>query len=114
VTKPLKPNDRQPFAPDHDWQYDEDRREVVEELLGRHGLLLQLTESDAEHGRSLTLHFADGSRVSVIFDQGFGPWRAPRFARFDFGDNAMDQAEKLANMQGWIEARGATYLMVTH
>jgi hypothetical protein len=113
VTNALKPNTRQPFAPDHDWQYEEDRREVLEELLGRHGLLLNLTEADAQHGRSLVLQFADGSRVAVIFDQGFGPWRAPRFARFDFGENAMNQAEQLAKMQGWVEARGHTYLVVT-
>jgi len=113
VTNALKPNTRQPFAPDHDWQYEEDRREVLEELLGRHGLLLNLTEADAQHGRSLVLQFADGPRVAVIFDQGFGPWRAPRFARFDFGENAMNQAEQLAKMQGWVEARGHTYLVVT-
>lgn len=113
VTQALKPNTRQPFAPDHDWQYAEDRVEVLEELLGRHGLLLNLEEGDAQHGRSLILAFDDGSQVAVIFDQGFGPWRAPRFARFDFGANAMEQAEQLAKMQGWVEARGHTYLVVT-
>jgi hypothetical protein len=113
VTNRLKPNPRQPFAPDHDWQYEEDRREVLEEVLGRHGLMLDLVETSADHGRFLALHFADGKVVRVIFDQGFGPWQAPRSSRFDFGDDAMAQSEKLARLTGWVEARGMTYLVVT-
>ena len=113
VTNRLKPNTRQPFAPDHDWQYEEDRREVLEEVLGRHGLMLDLVETSADHGRFLALYFADGKIVRVIFDQGFGPWQAPRSSRFDFGENAMAQSEKLAQLTGWVEARGMTYLVVT-
>lgn len=113
ATNPFRANDRQPFAPDHDWAWDEDRRDVLEELLDTRGFAVDLDEGGAPHGRMISLAFADGTTVRIILDQGFGPWRTPRSARFDFGATADRQATKLAIYSAMIEARGASYVVVT-
>jgi DEAD/DEAH box helicase domain-containing protein len=113
TTNRFKPNDRQPFAPDHDWQWDEDRRDVLNLLSQQRGLDLDLAEAGAGHGRVMTLHFADGAVVKLVLDQGFGPWRTPRYARFDFGQDAAEQARKLGSYSALVEARGPTYVVIT-
>ena len=112
TTNPLKANERQPFAPDHDWQWAEDRRDVLLSLLEARGFLPQLVEHGAAHGRVMKLDFADGNQVRVVFDQGFGPWQTPRFARFEFGDDVARQTEKIASYSALIEARGPSYVVV--
>lgn len=113
VTNPLKPNERQPFAPDHDWQWSEDRKNVLVQLLEGRGFSTNLIEHGAGHGRVLTLQFSNGEQVRVILDQGFGPWRTPRFARFDFGQDNSRQATKLDELNAMIDSRGPSYVVVT-
>lgn len=113
VTNRFRPNERQPFAPDHDWQWEEDRAAVTHALLDARGFAVTLDEGGAQHGRAMTLTFAGGAVVRVVLDQGFGPWRTPRFARFDFGDPADRQAVKLGAYNALIEAQGASYVVVT-
>lgn len=113
VTNPLRENERQPFAPDHDWQHGEDRDDVLIGLLDQAGFLANLTDSGALHGRVLSLHFAQGKPVRVVLDQGFGPWRAPKGARFDFGVDAGRQSMQLSRFNAMIAARGPGYLVVT-
>lgn len=48
----------------------------------------------------------------MILDQGFGPWRAPARARFEFGNDATTQLRKLLDFNALIDARGAGYLIV--
>ena len=112
VTNRLRPNERQPFAPDHDWQWEEDRAAVLTGLLHARGLASELVEHGAEHGRVLTLRFVSGT-VQVVLDQGFGPWRTPRFARWDhFGDDPERQVFKIALYSALIAARGPSYAVV--
>jgi DEAD/DEAH box helicase domain-containing protein len=113
TTNPLRENERQPFAPDHDWQYGEDRDDVLIGLLEEAGFAVTLDSREAAHGRTMTLHFASGKAVRVVFDQGFGPWRAPRIARFDFGVAAPQQLTKLMQFNALITAKGAGYMVVT-
>lgn len=113
VTNPLRENERQPFAPDHDWQYGEDRDDILIGLLEQAGFEPTLTDRDAAHGRKLTLHLASGKTVHIVLDQGFGPWRAPRVARFDFGVDAASQQAKLAQFNAMLTARGAGYVVIT-
>jgi hypothetical protein len=113
LTNPLKPNERQPFAPDHDWQWEEDRRDVLLALLTSRHFQPKLVEQGAEHGRMLTLHFANGRTVRVVLDQGFGPWRAPSFARWRyFGDSAEEQIRRIEDFNAEVTARGASYAVV--
>lgn len=59
----MKPNEREPYTPDHDWQWPEDRNEVLVGLLEARGLAPTLVEDGALHGRMLTLNFAGGKVV---------------------------------------------------
>jgi ATP-dependent helicase YprA (DUF1998 family) len=113
VTNPFRPNDRQPFAPDHDWQWEDDRRDVMLALLGTRGFSVDMDERGAPHGRTITLAFTGGATVRVVLDQGFGPWRTPRYAKFDFGDAVDRQITKITAFSALIEARGASYVVVT-
>jgi ATP-dependent helicase YprA (DUF1998 family) len=114
ATNPLKPNDRQPFAPDHDWQFQQDRDAVLLGLVEGAGLTPQLVDQGADHGRVLTLEFLGGKTVRLVFDQGFGPWRTPRYAKWDhFGADVGQQLRKIRDFNAIIEARGPSYVVVT-
>lgn len=113
ATNRFKPNQRQPYTPDHDWEWEDDRREVLEGLVALRGFACELEEGRAAHGRAITLHFEGGRRIRVVLDQGFGPWRAPNFARFDFSDPADRQVDKLDRYSVMIANHGTSYAVVT-
>lgn len=114
VTNPLRPNERQPFAPDHDWQFAQDRDAVLLGLVDAAGMGAELMDGGADHGRVLTLTFAGGNTVRLVLDQGFGPWRTPRFAKWDhFGADAERQLRKIREYNAIVEARGPSYVVVT-
>lgn len=112
VTDPLKANERQPYRPTHNWQWPEDRADVLEGLSKALDLDLAVTERGAPHGRFLTLHF-DDRPIRIVLDQGFGPWETPSYAKFDFGVTGDAQAVKLAAYSAVLAARGKTYAVVT-
>ena len=82
-------------------------------LLEAAGFEVKLDDRNAAHGRVLTLHFAQNHAVRIILDQGFGPWRTPSFARFDFGAEVTKQLSKLAQFNAIVTARGAGYIVIT-
>ena len=113
VTNRLRANERQPFAPDHDWQFEGDRAAVLLGLLKNRGFAPELVEQGAGHGRIMTLKFNEAT-VRVVLDQGFGPWRTPRYAKWDhFGEGADQQLRHIERFNAMIEARGASYVVVT-
>lgn len=113
ITDPLRPDERQPFAPEHNWQHPDDRNEVLIGLLERFGFDAELLDHGAVHGRYLKLQFSEGKEVRVILDQGFGAWRVPKFARFDFGTTATNQLTKLTQFNAILTARGPGYIVIT-
>ncbi|MEA1071764.1 DEAD/DEAH box helicase [Sphingomonas sp. LY160] len=114
ITNRLRPNERQPFGPEHDWQWEEDRAAVLLGMMEKRALTPELVEKGADHGRMLTITFADGRDVRIVFDQGFGPWRTPRYARWDhFGDAPERQIVMLAAFSAMVTARGPSYVVVT-
>jgi hypothetical protein len=114
VTDPQKPNDRQPYLFFHDWEWAEDRDLVLRQMLQARRFDLDLRLSGAAHGRQIDLSFDDDSKVRIVLDQGFGPWRSPPFARFDFAQDVDSQSSKIDKANMMIAARGPTYIVVTH
>lgn len=113
VTHPQKPNERQPYLFSHDWAWAKDRDDVLQYLVQARRMELDLALNGAAHGRQIDLIFDDDSRVKIVLDQGFGPWRSPPFARFDFADDAASQASRIDKTNVMIAAQGPTYIVVT-
>jgi hypothetical protein len=57
--------------------------------------------------------FHDGSTVRIVLDQGFGAWKSPPFAHFDFAADAATQAARIDKTNVMIAAQGPTYIVVT-
>lgn len=114
VTNPLRIEERHPFMPEHDWQSEQDRADVLHGVFAAAGFASQLKADGADHGRIIRLDFDAGSSVRIILDSGFGPWRAPRFAKWDhFGGSSDWQINKIRHFNAIVEARGPSYAVVT-
>lgn len=114
ITNPLRHDERHPFMPEHDWRSEHDRADVLHGLFAAAGFAGQLNGGGTDHGRIIRLDFDAGASVRIILDSGFGPWRAPSFARWDhFGDNSERQVNKIRHFNAIVEARGPSYAVVT-
>ncbi|WP_113905745.1 DEAD/DEAH box helicase [Aliidiomarina celeris] len=67
----------------HDWSFDYEQREFMEQLIGTacpsaNGTTITLKDKPEElqHSRKFVLEWASGRTIEVIFDQGFGYWKA--------------------------------------
>lgn len=67
----------------HDWSFDYEQREFMEQIIGStcpsaDGAAITLKDQPEElqHSRKFVLHWASGRTIEVIFDQGFGYWKA--------------------------------------
>lgn len=113
LVQPLK-KDRPPHKIFHDWEYEDDRAEVAELLGEKFGLdvELQVTEN-SDHGRKLELEYADGEKVLVLLDQGFGYWRvAGSPPRHDFRSAPAAQASELMRSSTAVCGVGESYYAV--
>ncbi|WP_336950712.1 DEAD/DEAH box helicase [Sphingobium aromaticivastans] len=113
ITNRHKPNARQPYLVDHDWEWEDDRADVLHGTLDGLGLEADLIEQGAGHGRVMKLGFTDGAQVRIVLDQGFGSWRTRVPAKFDFGIDVASQTDRLLHYSAMIEARGGGYAVVT-
>ena len=113
LVQPLK-KDRPPHRIFHDWEYEDDRAEVAELLGEKFGLDvdLQVTEN-SDHGRKLELEYADGQKVLVLLDQGFGYWRITGSPpRHDFRSAPAVQASELLRASTAVAGVGESYFAV--
>ena len=67
----------------HDWSLDYEQREFMEQLISRTcpsanctTITLKDNPQELQHSRKLELKWASGRTIEVIFDQGFGYWKA--------------------------------------
>lgn len=114
LVQPLK-RDRPPHRIFNDWEHEDDRADVAQLLGSKFGLDvdLQLTEHSA-HGRKLELQYADGQKVLVLLDQGFGYWRiAGNPPRHDFRSAPAAQASDLLRCAAAISGTGESYFAIT-
>lgn len=67
----------------HDWSFDYEQQEFIEKLVDSHcpsqekaSITLKERLEDLQHSRKLELQWASGKKIEIIFDQGFGYWKA--------------------------------------
>lgn len=70
-------------------------------------------KSDLPHHRRLDLRLADGQRVLILLDQGFGGWRTQSVVRHDFHATVAEQGRAIAAMQASVSAEHAHGYPVT-
>ena len=109
----LKPNDRSSRSIWDDWRAADDRLDVIGLYGRRTGLTVTSREGTPRHGRVLTITYANGSKASVLFDQGFGSWGAVGgFQSFDFHAPVAEQVNALAKANFGLRGRaGGTYIV---
>jgi len=66
--------------------------------------------SSAAHGRKLTLHFSNSEKAIILFDQGFGYWRAQSGDRHDFRASPQQQVKALLASGAFVAGQGETYI----
>ena len=98
ITFPLVAPARSMNWVDKDWSIEADRSTVAKWYGASKGLKVDIKLAHPEHGRRLTLNFSSGSQLEIVFDQGFGAWRADRGVAFDFSKTPIEQAKKLSNL----------------
>lgn len=114
TVQPLR-QDRSPYLVSHDWEYEDDRLDTAACLGDKLGLSVTLTSTDhASHGRKMVLEYADGQRVLILLDQGFGYWRvAAKPPRHDFRASPAGQASDLLRSSVPVSGSGESYFAVT-
>ncbi|TIN79760.1 DEAD/DEAH box helicase [Mesorhizobium sp.] len=107
----------QPWQIGHDWRDVGDQKAVTELLGQQRGIRVSVVHKDVPHGRYLDIEFKDGSRATIVLDQGFGAWSPPRHipVRHDFGAAKDVQAKRLAVTNAVLQRNGIgrTYLVAT-
>ena len=86
----------------HTFTEDKMRRSVMQELLPHAHISIQ-EKHDLPHERSLRLLLGDDRKVTILFDQGFGAWRALGTPRYDFLAQPEKQARFLKSMNFSVE-----------
>lgn len=94
------------------WPDDRIRADVVFALANHFGLDAKYNDSGAPHARKLTIAYNDGSRAVLLFDQGFGYWRAQGNDQHNFRGGAAAQAKSLADSPTFISGNGETYVAI--
>ena len=83
---------------------DRDRSAVLQAMLPRARVMLAAHKAEMVHRRELAFTLTDGRRYRLLFDQGFGAWRAVGSEiRHDFRADPEMQARRLARAEFWIE-----------
>lgn len=116
-TRPPRSTDQRssPWQIWHDWREAQDQRAVVERFGRQRGLYVTLQHKDVPHGRYLRIEYVDGSRATVVLDQGFGAWVPLRHVRvrYDFAADPQTQTQQLAAVNAVLQRKGggATYIV---
>ncbi len=98
-----------------DWEYEEDREDTALCLGEKLGMSVELTRKNhIDHGRKIVLEYADGQKVLIFLDQGFGFWRVTgKPPRHDFGTSPAVQASDLLRSNAAVSGIGESYFAVT-
>jgi hypothetical protein len=114
-TEPLKPGNYHGYPRQlrNDWRDERTREEVLLRLAEKLAFPDCSYSSDgASHGRKLTIAYADGSKAVILFDQGFGYWKAASGDAHDFMASPSRQADALLNSPAFVRGLGESYVAV--
>ncbi len=114
TTDPLRPErDRRASVRLNDnWPDDNDRADVIEGLATELRLTCSYDDRGAVHGRKLTLRYRDGSEAIILFDQGFGYWRAQSNDRHNFRAHPQQQVRDLLASGAFVAGHGESYIAI--
>jgi hypothetical protein len=112
----LRYDDKRPWQVNHDWRSDDDRSDVTKAIATKLGLEGALTLKRDRHAREMVLTFDDTTSVTLVFDQGFGCWSAPRGIplRYDFDARPEEQAAKLMALNAIVHGPDDPSYIVVH
>ncbi|MBY0336618.1 MAG: DEAD/DEAH box helicase [Acetobacteraceae bacterium] len=91
-----------------DWSAPAVRDSVLDGLLRADGLVARITALDrrsTQHARRLCLTRADGARLTLLLDHGFGHWAPARRVDFDFTASAARQTQILRTLDQTVASR---------
>jgi DEAD/DEAH box helicase domain-containing protein len=94
------------------WADDDDRAEIVEGLAAELGLVCSFDDSGAAHGRKLLLRYSDGKKVIILFDQGFGYWRAQQNDQHNFRASPEQQIKAMLSSGAFVSGSGESYIAI--
>ena len=97
----------------NNWQNEQDRTDTVHAMAEHLLFKCAYNNSQATHARKLTLCYDDGSTVVILYDQGFGYWRAVSGDRHDFRAKPVQQAKALFNSSAFVQGSGESYIAIT-
>lgn len=97
----------------HDWRFEDDRKGTAVDLAKRLGLDCTFLSGQIPHGRKMTLQFNDQTNAVILFDQGFGYWRASGSDSHNFRMQASIQASVLLNSSTLVSGLGESYIAIT-
>ena len=97
----------------NNWQNEQDRTDTVHAMAEHLLFKCAYINSQATHARKLTLCYDDGSTVVILYDQGFGYWRAVSGDRHDFRAKPVQQAKALFNSSAFVQGSGESYIAIT-
>lgn len=115
TTEPLKDdrNASQPRYLGQNWQDENDRAETIEALAAQLSFGCTYVDAAPPHGRKLSLTYSDGSEAILLFDQGFGYWRARSNDQHNFRASPMIQAKALLEARAFVAGYGDSYIAIT-
>jgi hypothetical protein len=102
-----------PFKIGNNWQDEQDRTDTVRSMAEHLRFKFVYDNSHAAHARKLMLFYNDGSTALILYDQGFGHWRAISGDRHDFRAKPVQQAKALLNSSAFVVSSGESYIAVT-
>jgi DEAD/DEAH box helicase domain-containing protein len=114
ATEPLRSQRgrRPPVRLNDNWVDDDVRAEIVKGIATTLGLVCSYDDTGAAHGRKLTLRYRDGREVIMLFDQGFGYWRAQQNDQHNFRASPEQQVKAMLNCGAFIAGRGESYIAI--
>ncbi len=115
TTEPLR-DDRYRGAPwkvGNNWPNEIDRSHTIEAMAARLRFECDYDDRHAAHGRKMVIQYDDGSAAILLFDQGFGYWRASSGDRHDFRASPQQQAKALLDASTFVSGVGESYIAIT-